>query len=171
MFGLGTVKSIFTILQSENSPWQVAGGVAIGLFMGFSPFNGPQNYLLMLLLFFTNVNVASATLATALFSGVAALLDPVAHKLGYSLLVSNESLTPFWTALYNLPIVPFTRFNNTVVLGSFVLALILVVPVVLLTRALLLYYRAHWRERVSKLGVVKWMNNLNTALNIKEKIS
>jgi uncharacterized protein (TIGR03546 family) len=170
MFGLGTVKSIFTILQSENSPWQVAGGVAIGLFIGFSPFNGPQNYLFMVLLFFTNVNVASATLATALFSGLAVLLDPLAHRLGYALLVSNPDLTPFWTTLFNLPIVPFTRFNNTVVLGSFVLALILVLPVIFLTRGLILYYRAHWQERVAKVGVVKWLNGLNTALGIKEKL-
>lgn len=170
MFGLRAVKSVFTILQSENSPWQIAGGVAIGLFMGFSPFNGPQNYLLMVLLFFTNVNVASATVATALFAGLAALLDPLAHRLGYVLLVSNEGLTPFWTTLYNLPIVPFTRFNNTVVLGSFLLALILVIPVIFLTRALILYYRAHWRERVAKVGVVKWLSGLNAALNIKEKL-
>ncbi|MEW6515541.1 MAG: TIGR03546 family protein [candidate division FCPU426 bacterium] len=170
MIGLRAVKSVFTILQSENSPMQIAGGVAIGLFMGFSPFNGPQNYLLMILLFFLNVNVASATVATALFSGLAALLDPVAHKLGFALLVSNDSLTPFWTALYNLPVVPFTRFNNTVVLGSFVLALILVIPVIFLTRAFILYYRAHWRERVGKVGVVKWLSGLNTALGIKEKL-
>ena len=33
-----------------------------------------------------------------------------------------DSLKPIFTSLYNMPIVPFTRFYNTIVMGSGVVA-------------------------------------------------
>jgi uncharacterized protein (TIGR03546 family) len=168
MFGLSTLKSIMGILQSEDSPWQVAGGVMLGCFFGFLPVNTPQSTLLFLLIMFFNVNNGAALVSAALFAAVAALLDPLAHRIGYALLVGNDALTPLWTALSNLPLVPFTRFNNTVVLGSTVLALVLGLPVLFGSRWLLLYYRAHWRERVSKLGVMK-MFQFTKVLDLVDK--
>ncbi len=155
MFGLNTVKSIFSILQASDAPWQISLGTALGMLMGFSPFNGPQNSVIFLLIMLLNVNLGAATLATALFAVIAALLDPLANIIGYALLVQAKFLTPLWTALYNLPLLPFTRFNNTVVLGSFVLALVLFLPVLWGTPRFLDYYRAHWKPKVDKWGVMK----------------
>ena len=52
------------------------------------------------------------------------LLDPVFHSVGYVLLRDLDVLSGFWTFLFNLPIFPLTRFNNTVVLGCFVFSLV-----------------------------------------------
>ncbi len=156
MIGLKSITGLMRVLQSEDSPLQVAGGVALGMIMGFQPLGGPQNIVLLLLVFFLNVNIGSAFLAAGVFAAVAALLDPLAHAIGYALLVQADSLTPLWTSLINLPIVPFTRFNNTVVLGSFVLSLILIAPVMWGISAGVRYYRAHWREKVAQSGFMKW---------------
>ena len=67
-------------------------------------------------------------LGWALFVPVGFLLDPVFHRIGASLLQA-PSLRPLWTAMYNTPLVPYTNFNNTVVLGSFVGWLVLAVPI------------------------------------------
>jgi uncharacterized protein (TIGR03546 family) len=47
-----------------------------------------------------------------------------------------------------MPIVPLTNFNNTVVLGSLVFALLFFVPLFLLTRWAVTRYRATIGERV-----------------------
>ncbi|MBN1596194.1 TIGR03546 family protein [candidate division FCPU426 bacterium] len=166
MFWLKAVRSLLAVLQSEDSPWQVAGGVALGMVMGFSPLSGIQNVVLFLLIMFLNVNVGGALLSAALFALLAALLDPLSHHLGYALLVQTDGLTPLWTSWYNAPIVPFTRFNNTVVMGSFILALLLFVPVMVGTRMFVVYYRRHWQDRVAKWKLVKWLKLTNIAVGV-----
>ncbi len=50
--------------------------------------------------------------------------------------------------MYNMPIVPLTNFNNTVVLGSLVFALLAAVPLFLLLRWAVARYRVTLGERV-----------------------
>ncbi len=40
-----------------------------------------------------------------------------------------------WTAWYNTPLLPYTNFNNTIVLGSVVAWVVLAVPI---------YFAAKW---------------------------
>jgi hypothetical protein len=64
--------------------------------------------------------------------------------------------------------VPFTRFYNTVVLGSFVIALVCFVPVIFGARWLLAYYHAHWKEKVNHLGIMK-LFSLTKAVDLLDK--
>jgi len=59
-------------------------------------------------------------------------------------------LQPLWTALYNLPVVPLTNFNNTIVLGSLVFAAILWLPLFFASRWGVVRYRATVAERVKR---------------------
>ena len=43
------------------------------------------------------------------------IFDPVFHAIGLQLLEA-PSLRGLWTSMYNTPLVPYTNFNNTVVL-------------------------------------------------------
>ena len=63
-------------------------------------------------------------MAAFFFKFAAYLLDPVFDSVGATVL-SMQGLKPLFTTLYNMPIVPFTRFNNTIVMGSGVLSIIL----------------------------------------------
>ncbi|MCD4812962.1 TIGR03546 family protein [bacterium] len=157
MIGLKSISKLAKVLQSDASPWQVAVAAALGVVLGMQPANGPQSLVLFICIFFLNVNIGAAFLSAALFALVGGLLDPVAHKIGYALLSGNETLTPLWTSFANMPIVPFTRFNNTVVLGSLILGLLLFVPVMLATKYLIVYYRARWRDKVAKSKLVSWL--------------
>jgi uncharacterized protein (TIGR03546 family) len=62
-----------------------------------------------------------------------------------------------WTSLYNTPIVPLTNFNNTVVLGSLVFALLAFLPLFLAARYGVTRYRATVGERVRQS---KWYRAL-----------
>jgi uncharacterized protein (TIGR03546 family) len=168
MLFLNTAKSLLSILQADDSPWQVAVAAALGMVAGFSPFSGPQNYVIFILLMFLNVNLGAAAVSTALFAAIAVFLDPLANAIGYFLLVKSSALTPLWTRLYNLPIVPYTHFYNTVALGGFVIAVAAFIPVMLLTRWGLLAYRARWQAKVNQWGIMKWFK-LTAVVNLAEK--
>jgi len=55
-----------------------------------------------------------------------------------------------WTTLYNIPVVPYTSFNNSIVLGSVVAWLVLAAPIYALAYAGVLRYRATVGERVRR---------------------
>jgi uncharacterized protein (TIGR03546 family) len=100
-----------------------------------------------------------------LFSILGAILDPLFHLLGYALLVDFDALHPFWTALYNAPLAPLTRFNNTIVLGSLAGGTLLFIPVYYGMKTFVVMYRervgqkvARWKiyQILSKNALVRW---------------
>jgi uncharacterized protein (TIGR03546 family) len=54
-----------------------------------------------------------------------------------------------------MPLVPYTRFNNTIVLGSLVIGFLLLVPNYFLGKKLLVSYRTRFRPHVQRLKVVQ----------------
>ena len=90
-----------------------------------------------------------------MFSAVSYFLDPLANRVGYMLLVDARSLTPFWTWLYNQPLLPFTRFYNTLVMGSLVVGIILFIPLFIAVTRFIVYYRANLKQRVEAMQVIK----------------
>jgi len=116
--------NFITLLHSENGTKQIAWGLTLGAFLGFSPFFSLQTFLIFLILLIFTVQIGAAFLSAFVFKFIAFLIDPIADILGRAIL-ENESLRPLWTHLYNIPILPYTRFNNSIVMGSFVFALII----------------------------------------------
>ncbi len=88
-------------------------------------------------------------LGWALFVPVGFLLDPLFHAIGLELLQA-PALRSFWTTLTNTPLVPYTNFNNTVVLGSFVGWITLAIPIFFAARFGVARYRATIGERVKQ---------------------
>ncbi len=86
---------------------------------------------------------------------VVGYIDPIANKIGEIVLVDITWLTGLWTWLYNLPIIPFSNFNNTVMMGSLTLAFILAFPIYLLSEFLIDQYQKKYREKVMQLHVLK----------------
>ena len=84
----------------------------------------------------------------------------------------SEALKPLWTCLYSLPVVPWTKFNNTVVLGNLVLGLLLYAPVYFAFQTCALYYRENWKARVDALPGVRAFRNskvVSTYLSLTRK--
>lgn len=155
MFWITLVRDFIKILREGQTPAQVAGGFALGSILGLSPMFTLQGAAVWLIILVLNVNLSAALLALTVFSLFAFLLDPVFHWVGYQTLVNIEALQGLWTALYNAPVAPLTRFNNTVVMGSFVSALVLFVPVYMGMKHFVLAYRASVGQKVEHLKVYK----------------
>jgi uncharacterized protein (TIGR03546 family) len=155
MLWLKFLKKIITILNSDVSPRQIAAGFALGAFLGLPPSNIVNNLAVFFVIMILNVNVAAAMLGAAVFALVSFAADPLADGIGYLLLARMEFLSPLWVKLYNVPIVPFTRFYNTIMLGSFVVAAVLLAPVTLAVEKFVVYYRANLKEKVANLKIMK----------------
>ena len=147
------IGNILSILNSEENPNQIAAGFAYGALLGLLPM-GLMPALLGLLTFIININLGVVALATALYKILSYILDPVSGQIGYAVL-KTPALFPFWTKLYNTPFVPYTKFNNTIVMGSLVLGLVLFVPNFFLGKKLVALYRTRLREKIVNLNIMK----------------
>ncbi|HAH05133.1 MAG TPA: hypothetical protein DCM05_01190 [Elusimicrobia bacterium] len=139
----------------HDTPRQMAAGFALGLLAGLVPKASLLSQLVLALIAATQVSLAAGYGAAALASLLSPLLDPLTHRLGWLLLVDAEGLAPLWAWLYDLPIVPWTGFNNTVTLGSFVLGLALAFPAYKLSEPVFAKYQASWGARIRKLKLVE----------------
>ena len=158
MFWLKIIRDFFKILKEGQTSGQIAGGFALGSILGFSPMLTLQGIVVWLILLVIDVNLSAALLALTRCSIVAYLFDPLFHWIGFQLLVNVESLRPMWTWMYNAPVAPLSRFYNTVVLGSFVTALILFTPIFLAMKHFVVAYRTHIHSRLEKWKVYQVIN-------------
>jgi len=161
MIVLKILSSLLKILGSGTKPAEVAWGFGLGAVLGLTGFHGLFPVVLILILCLFRVNLSAALLSCLLFGLAARLLDPVFHTIGYTVLAGIPFLVPFWTWLYNTPVAPLFRFNNTVFMGSLVVSLVLLAPNVLLFQALVVRYRRLWAEKVKKWKVAKVLGSSN----------
>lgn len=137
------LKQLFALLRLLNSDTgtnQIAAGVACGLILGFAPMLSLQALLVFVCMFLFRIQIGAALTAAFFFSMVAWLFDPVSHALG-SAILEMASLQPLFTTLYNMPLVPLTRFYNSVVMGAGVISIVLALPVFFGSRRLIVAYR------------------------------
>ena len=147
------IRDILRVLQNDSSPSQIAFGAVLGVFLGLVP-GLLMKCLIFILIMVLQVNIGAALASAAFFALIGIFTDPLADKIGYFIL-NAELLVPLWTSLYNTALIPFTKFNNTIVMGNIALSFIFFIPVCLLSNKFLSYYRRHWRDRAAKWKIVK----------------
>jgi uncharacterized protein (TIGR03546 family) len=152
---LKLIQSLFKALHSEGTPGQLAAGLALGSILGLTPLFNLHNAVVFALIMLLNVSFAGAMLGWALFVPVGFLLDPAFDWVGRTLLLESPALRPLWTALYNAPVLPLTNFNNTIVLGSLVFALVAWLPLFFASRWGVVRYRATVAERVKRSALYR----------------
>ena len=121
------LKQIFgflKLLHSETGTNQIAAGIACGFILGMTPSLSLQSLLVFICIFLFRIQLGAAMLSAFFFAFIAYLLDPLFHQVG-TIVLSFNALQGIFTALYNLPIIPLTRFYNTIVMGSGILSILL----------------------------------------------
>lgn len=146
--------SFFKLLNSDTGTNQLASGLAFGIILGFAPILSLQALLVLVLVFFFRIQLGAAFLSAFFFKLIAYLLDPVTDPLGRAVLES-EGLRPLFQSLYNMPLVPLTRFNNSIVMGSGIISFILVIPLFFVFKTLIVKYRIHVVERLEQTKIWK----------------
>jgi uncharacterized protein (TIGR03546 family) len=151
---LKLIQSIIKTLHSAGTPGQVAAGMALGAALGLTPLFNLHNLVILSLLVLLNVSFGGGMLGWMLFVPIGFLLDPVFDIIGLRLL-NEPSLRPLWTDWTNTPFLPYTNFNNTVVLGSFVGWVVLAIPIFFAARYGVARYRVTVGERVRQSRLYK----------------
>ena len=151
---IAMLAKLLKALNSDSAPGQIALAFALALITGLTPLFSLHNVLILLIACIVSINFGAFILGTLFFSGLAYLVDPAAVSIGESLL-TNVSYQGFWTDLYQSDFWRATRFNNTLVLGSLVIAVIAFIPVLLLSRWLISAYRHKVMAWVDKLKITK----------------
>lgn len=142
MFLMKQIFGFIKLLNSETGNNQLAWGVAMGFVLGMTPTLSLQSFAVFILLFFFRIQIGAAFLSAFFFKFVAFLLDGVFDSIGQQVL-EIESLQNLFVTLYNMPIIPFTRFNNSVVMGSGVVSFILAPFVFAGAKLSIIKYRFH----------------------------
>ena len=169
MFWLKILKDFIKIFREGQAPNQVAWGFALGMIVGLSPMFNLQGLIIWLLILFLNVNLAAAFLGFTSFSIIAWIFDPLFHLLGYEILTSIDFLNPAYTYFYNAPVLPLTKFNNTVVMGSFVSALIMIAPVYFGMKKFIIAYRKNIGSKIEKWKIYRVLKQ-STVIRTYQKI-
>jgi uncharacterized protein (TIGR03546 family) len=116
---LKQIFSLIKLLNSETGTYQIAAGIACGMILGFSPFFSLQTLLVWALVFLFRIQFGAALVSAFFFKLCSYLFDPAFDIVG-TWVLELPQLRDVFVFLYNLPIVPFTRFNNTIAMGSMV---------------------------------------------------
>lgn len=135
------------LLNSDTGHNSLAFGLALGIIFGFSPVLSLQALLIFLIAIFFRIQLGAAMLSSFFFKLVAYGIDPIADSLG-RVVLEQESLRPLFVQLYNMPLIPLTRFNNSIVMGSGVLGFLLAPFAFFIFRSLILKYRVIILSRI-----------------------
>lgn len=137
------LKQIFAfikLLNSDTGTVSLAAGMTCGFILGMTPTLSLHSLLIFLILFFFRIQIGAAFLMAFFFKFIAFLLDPAFHAVG-SQVLELPALQGFFTTLYNMPLVPYTRFNNSIVMGSAVITFALSPLVFILSQIFIKKYR------------------------------
>ncbi|WP_182868693.1 TIGR03546 family protein [Stieleria mannarensis] len=128
IFSLKLINNVRKAIAGRRYPHQLAGGVALGVLLGIIPHGNLLALIVLLTLVCFKVNHALMGVVAIAASFLATRLDSYSHLVGEHLLThptGNEWARQAWA----LPVVPWTDLNNTVVLGSFVIGTVSVLPI------------------------------------------
>ena len=151
---LSLIRQFIKGLTSDTDPGQIGWGIALGFLIGLLPKATLTAQLLLVLLMALRINIPMALITVLLMTFVNPLMDKLTDPVGYYLLTS-PALTPLWTKLYNMPVIPWTGFNNTVLTGGLVVGLILMFPVYFAGRRFGVFYNDKFRDSLMNSKFVK----------------
>src|SRR5262245_48290586 len=125
------LKQIFQFIKVLNSATgenQIAAGIACGMILGLSPALSLQAVLVILCLFVFRIQAGAGLIFGGIFKLLSFPLVGVFHEVGVRVL-EQPSLAGLYTQMYNMPLVPMTKFNHSVTMGAGVVGLALALPV------------------------------------------
>ncbi len=126
------ISSVRKTIAGRKHPSQLAWAVALGFLLGVIPHGNLLTVALVLIVLTLHVNHALVALVGIGVTLVAPRIDPTFDRLG-RWFFEQPRVAEALTKAYQYPLMAWTDLNNTVVMGSFLIGLIAVLPLYLLT--------------------------------------
>lgn len=169
-FMVQVIVRLIAALNGNVKKSQLAAGFAWAFLLGFIPAGNFFWIVLFIASFFFRHNHAAKLLVMLLVKLFNPLAAPLLDMLGWEIL-NLELLRPWFTSLYNMPFVPFTRFNNTLVAGGLAAGLVLWLPVFFLGFALTGLYRSTLGPVLRKFKVLQLAAKMPFLKQISEALA
>ncbi|MDR1315421.1 MAG: TIGR03546 family protein [Spirochaetales bacterium] len=134
-------------INANKRPGEIAAGIAFGFLLAAQPGWTIAAIVFFCIAFMLKINMPALFLSLFLFSLASPVLDIPSGLLG-GFILNLPALRGFFTVLYNLPLVPYTRFNDTLVMGGLALGIIAWLPLFFAFRVLVGIYRNTVREKI-----------------------
>lgn len=144
-------------LNSESGAWALAFAFVLGMMMGFTPLWRVHNLVILLIALLFRINLTGFILSFVICSGVAYLLDPWFHHVGFYLL-AHESWQPLWQSLYQSAFWRVLQFQHSLTLGSVLISLAFA-PILLFASFFII---TQYRKRIQT-----WFNRLKLVQMLK----
>lgn len=110
-----------------DSEHRVTMGIVLGMLAGLLPKDSLLAYVFIGILVLSLANMLAGALSCVVFSYLGLMLDRWSDGLGYSVL-SQPPLQNVFASMMQMPLLPWMRLDNTVVMGNLVIGLAMVYP-------------------------------------------
>ena len=148
------IAKLLAVLNSNTKPFQVGAGIAFGLLLALLPAANLFFVAVVLVVFLVRVHLGITIISFLALSLIVPAFGGLLNRLGHWVL-TLPALHGFFASAYAVPIVPLTRFHNTLVAGSLLTGLLLWVPAAFLSVLLVNLYRKHVHARIMNSKIVK----------------
>ena len=148
------IAKLFKALNANVNPGEIAHAFSCGILLGLMPKNNVFWYLLFIFILFIRINKPMYLLMTLLASAFAPFLDGLFDTVGYAFL-TIPSLSDFFGQLFEIPFVAFTKFNNSLVIGSFLCGLVFYIPAYFIGRLFVFLWRKYITAFMRRTKITK----------------
>jgi uncharacterized protein (TIGR03546 family) len=145
LFSIKLLSSLRKAIAGRKYPSQLAWGLSFGLLIGLIPHGNLLAVALVFGVLMLRVNHAMVALTAIGVTMVAPRLDPISEQLA-QWFFAQEGMSEIMARAWDLPLVPWTDLNNTVVMGSFLIGLASLLPSFAISYPFFKAISGNWRE-------------------------
>jgi uncharacterized protein (TIGR03546 family) len=167
---IGLIAKLIVALNSNSRTGEMASAIAFGFLLALIPGGNLLWTLLFIFAFLLKHNMGSFLLSLVVFRLFTPFFDTILNSLG-EIILEASFLTDFFTFLYNLPLLSYTNFNNTIVMGAFVAGVLLWFPLFLLFRIFVKVYRKKLAPRIADSKLVKALKKVPLLSKITKAVT
>ncbi len=164
---LKAIVKFFKALNKNSHPGEIAHAVCCGMILGFLPKDNALWYILAVLFIFLRMQKSAFLIFTLIFTLASPFFDSLFDTVGYFVL-KTDFLQPLFVFLIKIPLVGYTRFYNSIVMGSLLCSLLLYIPLYFISKAIIQLWRNKMVPLVRKTRLVKIVSKLPLVSKIKE---
>ncbi len=166
---LKPLAKLLKALSSNRDPGAIAHAFALGALLGSMPKDNLLWYLLFVFILFMRIQRGALGLSILFFSLLTQFTDPLFNEVGYFVL-THEALQPLFAKLIRMPFLAFTKFNNTIVMGSLVCGLAAYIPLYILSRLFVFVWRRYVGNFLRKLKVLQMIKQIPIVTKIIDAV-
>ncbi len=156
---LKVIVNLIKALGANTNPGEIAHAMSCGLLLGLMPKNNLLWWLVFVFILFIRINKPAYGILILLGAAISPAFDGIFDAVGYWFLTLPQ-LSGIFGSLLDIPFVAFTKFNNSVVMGSFLCGLIAYVPVYIISRLLISVWRKYAVPIIRQSKVMKVITQL-----------